>query len=225
MLSKSLLIALIIALMLAGCGTPPAPPSAAAPSAVASPLTVAPTAPTPQPSDLAADLAATVTAQLAPGDGMDVTVIVLKRGTTEQPLWAVFSTGTALDTPRVVAIYAHADSGWHELSRVTLDNPISIGLDDVAQVPFTPPDIWLAVRGSSGLVGPCCYDLLRFDGTALHNELSVAERGLESAVIRSGPGGVPEVQITVRPWTGAGGASAPEAVTVYRWNGQRMVKQ
>lgn len=75
------------------------------------------------------------------------------------------------------------------------------------------------------LVEPCCYDLLRFDGTALHNELSVAERGIESALIRPGPGGVPEVQITVQPWNGASAAPAPQEVTVYRWDGRCVVKQ
>lgn len=55
-----------------------------------------------------------MTAQLVPGDtsdGMGIAVIALEHGATAQPLWAVFSTGTALDTRHFVAVYARRMSG------------------------------------------------------------------------------------------------------------------
>ena len=122
-----------------------------------------------------------------------------------------------------LAIYRADQAGWRRITSVQLDMPTVEG-GGVQQVALTDKAIWIAVRGRSSLVGPCCFDLLRFDGTQLTTEIHFSERGLQD-VRYSTSGEQPEVRIVVQPFGGATATPAPPVELVYVWDGSRMVER
>ena len=155
----------------------------ASPTAVPTlaPSTNTPTEPTAVPNANA--LLNLVEAELPPNayDAIDVLPLHVPEG--ERPLWAVFSQGHRnYDLNPVpghfVAIYTLVNGRWQALARQTLNNeelgeygfgPDILFEQGVTQVDLDPTNIWLVVDGGAGAHGGT-FQLLRFDGAALHLE-------------------------------------------------------
>ncbi len=98
------------------------------------------------------------------------------------PLWAVYSQGFRnFDLDPVpghfVAIYTWQNNNWQELARQDLHEqqennfgPDYLNEHSVNQVDIDPAHIWLAIDGGIGAHGGT-FQLLRFDGAALHLEV------------------------------------------------------
>ncbi len=222
--------------------SPPAP-TAAPTSPTREPAAVPPTEPAVLPSSeedltrLTAELAATMTARLptpaptsasepVPSEGLTaVQVISLTGGAVDRPVWAVASAGVAPPgAQHFVALFTYSAGSWQEVSRIMLDTPTHLDEHSMAQVRIEPRRIWLEVRGRSGLIGPCCYDLLSFDGVTLRNELSYQERYFEPAVEDVNADGIAEVVLTIQPYGGASEWPQRHAAKLFHWDGAQMVE-
>ncbi|HEY0070956.1 MAG TPA: hypothetical protein VGE04_13400 [Chloroflexia bacterium] len=132
---------------------------------------------------LAIELQATVVAGLpatpTPGaEGSDFGgfegVNVIPLNTPDGSLWAAYSYGARRFEPleqHFVAVYTHGEAGWRELGRVVLEDPDYVDRAGVEQVAIEPENAWLQVESGVGAHGGC-FNLLRFDGQALHSEVS-----------------------------------------------------
>lgn len=134
---------------------------------------------------LAIELQATVVAGLpvTPTPGADdfggiegVYVIPLDTSDGSGSFWAAYSYGIRRFEPleqHFVAIFSHDEAGWQEWSRVELEDPDYIDGAGVQQVEveIEPENTWLQVESGVGAHGGC-FNLLRFDGKALHHEVS-----------------------------------------------------
>ncbi len=99
------------------------------------------------------------------------------------PLWTVYSQGFRnYDIDPVpshfVAIYTWQNNSWQELAHQELNNldennfgPDYLYEQGVTQVDIDPATVWLAIDGGVGAHGGT-FQLLRFDGTALHQEVA-----------------------------------------------------
>lgn len=89
-------------------------------------------------------------------------------------LWAAYSYGArSFDPPaqHFVAVYTQAEAGWLELDRVELEDPDYLDRLGVQQVAVDLESTWLQVESGVGAHAGC-FDLLRFDGQKLRNEVS-----------------------------------------------------
>ncbi|MDQ4078788.1 MAG: hypothetical protein M3220_21420, partial [Chloroflexota bacterium] len=182
----------------------------------------------PSASALSADVTEIVATDiLATNSDYTLAPLPLQNNVDDRPLWAVFSTGdaTEISQEHFVAVYTQTPDGWQELDRVILPRAIVLAADAVTQVELAAGNLWLAVRGSSALVGSCCYDLLRFDGTTLQNALSYEARSIEHIETRIAQDGTPEVMITVQPWGGANAPTPPPDTTTFYWTGEQFVER
>ncbi|MFZ1397580.1 MAG: hypothetical protein WAS33_11805, partial [Candidatus Promineifilaceae bacterium] len=117
-------------------------------------------------------------------DGLDVLELNAPNG----PLWAVHSLGFQnfdLDPwpSHFVALYTWHNNSWQELARQLLNTDelgeiafgpnilFEQGVTQVELAPDDPQNIWLAVDGGAGAHGGT-FQLLRFDGAALHLEIN-----------------------------------------------------
>ena len=113
-------------------------------------------------------------------DGLAVLPLNVPAG--EGPLWAVHSAGfhnfdiSPLPS-HFIAIYTWQNGSWQELARQELNNlddnnfgPDYIYEQGITQVDIDPAYVWLAIDGGVGAHGGS-FQLLRFDGTALHVEV------------------------------------------------------
>jgi tetratricopeptide (TPR) repeat protein len=119
----------------------------------------------------------------SPGGIAEVGVLPLTVSSGSQPLWAVFSVGMRgfTDPPQdhFIAIYAHSDAGWQELTRLELagnfdpeafePSPDYVFEGSLRQVNVEPSRIWLQLEGGAGAHGGT-YHLLSFDGQVLKIE-------------------------------------------------------
>lgn len=250
------LVLVLTLLGLPGCGTQPAaaPPTNA--PASAAPAATVPTVPTDAPTDAPAEataapaetasavtpvantadmistLVANLTAQqpTTATERLQLHAFQLVQHKVDLPLWVVYTSGSSADAGQehVVSIYTPEQAGWRLVSTVTLTTPTAIEPGGVEQVAFAPDGAWawLAVKGSSGLIGPCCFDLLAFEQMALRSELSYSERNIDLDTIMIGPGsdGQPEVSIPVDLYKGMD--TEREHFTVrFVWNGQKVVQR
>jgi hypothetical protein len=176
-----------------------APPASPAPPAAA---TADPLLPT-----WTAELSATAVAQLPPTSTpastgaftfgvTNVGTLPLTVPVGRPPLAAVFSVGSrdfGTDARHFVAVYEREGQGWRERARTELENPDILFDGSIEQVPITPGSIWLAVSGGAG-VHSGCFDLLRFDGSELRDEVSTCHSSPEAAFLEDLDGDdVPEV--------------------------------
>ncbi|MCB9418960.1 MAG: hypothetical protein H6667_04110 [Ardenticatenaceae bacterium] len=158
--------------------TEPTAVPAAAPTATQLPP------PTAVPNANTDDLLALVQAGLSANAFDGLAVLPLYAPWSERPLWAVHSTGFRnYDLNPVpshfIAIYTYENGRWIELARQNLnpENDETIASPDilpegtVTQVGIDPAYVWLAVDGGVGAHGGA-FELLRFDGTALHIEVT-----------------------------------------------------
>jgi len=241
----SLLLTTALILALAACGAPEAGQSpTAAPSAAPTwtPRPIATPAPTELPiATYTAELSATVTAGLPPtatpqpGEGgfapgiSGVGVLPLREAGRSDSLWAVFSVGMhAFDPPQYhfVAIYTRDGAGWRELDRVELEQDDYLDEGGVTQVQLDPRSIWLEVQGGAGAHAGC-YDLLRFDGQKLHDELSGCSASPGAGYLQDLNGdGTPEVVLDATDHYVFCYACGVRLVNyqVQRWDGQKMVE-
>ncbi len=247
----SLLLTTALILALAACGAPEAGQSPTAAPSAAPTWTPRPTvAPqpiaTPAPTELpiatyTAELSATVTAGLPPtatpqpGEGgfapgiSGVGVLPLREAGRSDSLWAVFSVGMhAFDPPQYhfVAIYTRDGAGWRELDRVELEQDDYLDEGGVTQVQLDPRSIWLEVQGGAGAHAGC-YDLLRFDGQKLHDELSGCSASPGAGYLQDLNGdGTPEVVLDATDHYVFCYACGVRLVNyqVQRWDGQKMVE-
>ena len=110
-------------------------------------------------------------------------VLPLNAPAGEQSLWAVHSAGFRnfdLDPlpNHFVTIYTWQNNSWQELARHELNSldennfgPDYLNEQSVNQVDIDPSFTWLAIDGGIGAHGGT-FQLLRFDGTALHLEVT-----------------------------------------------------
>ena len=134
---------------------------------------------------LAIELQALVVAGMSPtptagpdsadyGSTRGVYVIPLTTSSVDSTSWAAFSYGMRRFEPvenHFVAVYSHSESGWQELSRLELEDPDIVDQAAVQQVDVEPENTWIQVESGVGAHAGC-FNLLRFDGNALHNEVS-----------------------------------------------------
>ncbi len=225
--------------------SPTAAPSAAptwTPRPTVAPQPIATPAPTELPiATYTAELSATVTAGLPPtatpqpGEGgfapgiSGVGVLPLREAGRSDSLWAVFSVGMhAFDPPQYhfVAIYTRDGAGWRELDRVELEQDDYLDEGGVTQVQLDPRSIWLEVQGGAGAHAGC-YDLLRFDGQKLHDELSGCSASPGAGYLQDLNGdGTPEVVLDATDHYVFCYACGVRLVNyqVQRWDGQKMVE-
>jgi hypothetical protein len=89
-------------------------------------------------------------------------------------LWVAYTYGMRSFEPleqHFVAVYNQEETGWRELGRVELEDPDYIDSAGVQQVALDMESTWLQVDSGVGAHGGC-FNILRFDGQELHNELS-----------------------------------------------------
>lgn len=235
-IARYLLIA-FLALVLGGCGAPAAeaPPALTATSQPAT-VTAPRSTPSPTTEDHTADLEAFVAAQLQPPlDGAYEesgwsTVGLAVRSLTplrpDQPLWAVFSTGTADPSrvPHFVALYTREATAWRELGRLNLEQPFVVTPESLRQVQLRGQRVWLVINGNSGLVGPCCVDLLSFDGATFSSELAYTARTISAVTVEDEENEQPVLVITVQPWQGASAPPASSEQHRFVWDGSAITR-
>ncbi len=143
-----------------------------------------------------------------------------------EPFVVVYTSGESADvsTPHFVAVYRKQVNTWLEASIITLTNPMIVDQDGVKEVAFAPDHSWIEVRGRSGLVGPCCYDLLSFDGNFLDNKLSFADGTLNEVALEQGPDSKPQVRLNATPFEGAENNAVP-ITKLFVWDGQQMAER
>jgi hypothetical protein len=186
---------LILALALAACTVVPPPTTSPVPATATS----TPEAATPTTAPTATTAAATPTS-VAPAPSTDSLVQLVQAGLPEgafegvvalplavpagqPPLWAAYSVGmrnfdlTPLPN-HFVAIYTHANGDWQELERQefssddqTVSAPDYMANGGLTQVEVEPSHVWLALEGGVGAHSGV-FDLLDFDGQALHVQLN-----------------------------------------------------
>lgn len=168
------------------------------------------------PTDTAA-LHATVLAKAAPSSDHGVVVLPLEY---TQPLWLAYTTGsTVAGQPHTVTLYARDGAGWRMLANHELPDALTVAEGDVAQVLFGDQHAWIAVRSSSGLVGPCCLDVVRYDGSTLRQVFTFSERGVQNIRYRTSPSGNPQIEIDVLPPSGAESKAGTLQTRVFVWDG------
>ncbi len=142
--------------------TPPLPPTLAPPSV----------------EELVLDLEKYVTEAVptpaaADAVGFEGVKAIFLTGSPEELLFAAYSTGLRMFDPvqnHFAAIYQY-DDGWQQLARLPLQNPDYVFESSMRQALLGDGQVWLEVDSGVGAHGSC-YDLLRFDGAALQDEVS-----------------------------------------------------
>jgi hypothetical protein len=124
-----------------------------------------------------------VQSQLPQGAFEGVTALPLTVAAGQPPLWAVYSRGLRnFDQQPLpehfVAIYTQADGKWKELARQefssddqTVSAPDYMEDGGLVQTQIEPTHVWLALEGGAGAHSGV-FDLLDFDGQALHVQLN-----------------------------------------------------
>ncbi|MDQ3706496.1 MAG: hypothetical protein M3437_15020 [Chloroflexota bacterium] len=112
----------------------------------------------------------------SPGFGGFEGVHVMQIDTAEGfgPYWAAYSYGMRRFEPleqHFVAVYSREGDGWREVDRIELEDPDYLDRMGVQQVPIEPENVWLQVESAVGAHSGC-FNILRFDGQRLHNEVS-----------------------------------------------------
>lgn len=156
---------------------PPTQTPVPAPADTAVPPLPTATATTISPDALNEDLKAFVEESiptLSP-DGLDgfggVTVLPTA---ADPPLWAVHTFGFRPFDPlqnHFVAMYSRAGDQWQELSRLELENPDMMFELSGQFVDLGDGRTWIEFQSGAGAHGSC-YDLVRYDGVSLTNEIS-----------------------------------------------------
>jgi hypothetical protein len=253
----TLLLTTCLLFTLAACGAPPtsAAPTAAAtseptrptlapePSATPIPPTLVPTAlATEVPlAMMTAELSATVVAALPPtptpdaangtgGFGLEgVSAQALRSPAGWPPLWAVASHGMSVGDPsqvHFVEIYSREGGAWRRLDRFELTDDDYLDPTGLAQVDIDPKNIWLEAQGGAGAHSGC-YDLLRFDGSKLHSEVSSCSSSPGDSRLEDVNGdGTLDVVLDATDYYVFCYACGVRQVgyTVMRWDGQSMVE-
>ncbi len=166
--------------------------TAAPPTRISIPTPADPPAPPPTPTAtslspgvLSANLKAFVEADLPTfsQDGLDgfggVTVLQVA---TNPPLWAIHTFGFRSFDPmqnHFVAIYSLAGDQWQELSRLELPDPDFMFEESGRLVNLGDGRIWIEFQSGVGAHGSC-YDLVRYDGVTLSDEISNCHSSLAS---------------------------------------------
>jgi hypothetical protein len=247
-----LLLTAALLCTLAACGSPSSTespttePTAAptrTPRPTLAPATLEPTAaPTALPvATFTAELSATAAAGLPPtptpdsaggtgGFGLEgVSAQALEVPDGWPPLWAVSSRGMSVGEPsqaHFVAIYTRDGGEWQELDRFTLTNDDYLDEQGVSQVQVDPRYVWLEAQGGAGAHSGC-YDLLRFDGTKLHDEASGCSSSPGAGGLQDVNGdGTPDVVLDATDYYVFCYACGVRLINyqVLRWDGQKMVE-
>lgn len=193
------------------------------------------------PATLAAELKATLASQLTPTATPDrhgfafysgvegVSAFPLDNRLDKRSLWVAYSQGMrSFDPPQnhFVAIYTRTGLLWRELGRLELSNSDYYSEWAVEQVQIDDSRVWLQVQGGAGAHGGC-FDLLNFDGQALHNVLTnctstplagelrdLNQDGKLEALLNTSENYVFCYACGVRVWS----------YQVWRWDGEQMVE-
>jgi hypothetical protein len=142
-------------------------------------------------------------------------------------LWAVASHGMSMGDPsqvHFVAIYTHAGGDWKQLDRFELTNDHYLDPTGLAQVDIEPKNIWLEAQGGAGAHSGC-YDLLRFDGSKLHSEISSCSSSPGNGRIEDVDGdGTPDVVLDATDYYVFCYACGVREINfrVMRWDGAQM---
>lgn len=245
-----LLLMAAIALLFAACGgetrSLDSTPQTAAPEvATAQPLapatpTDAPTAtPTAAPeiqmaaaSDVSADeaalpqiLADSLGIALQPGSGTWESVEVLP---LSSDLWAAYTTGLRSFDPlknHAVAIFTPKGGAWVELSRAELECGDYLDSRSIKQVALDQKSLWLAAETGTGAHSGC-FDLLRWDGTALTIAVSGFNSSPGAGEVRDVDGdGQPEVVLNATdPYVFCYACGVRlYNISLLRWNGTELL--
>jgi tetratricopeptide (TPR) repeat protein len=115
---------------------------------------------------------------------------------SNQPLWAAHTFGSRSFEPEekhYIAIYAHPNEKWQEVSRAELGEADYVDPASVTQVQIEPTQVWLQVDAGVGAHGGIFY-ILRFDGTSLHKEVEFSNATPAAGEVRDVNGdGAPDV--------------------------------
>jgi hypothetical protein len=227
----------------------PRPSATAAPTlapeatATLPPPVVVPTAPadTSALATMTAELSATVVASLPPtptpdqangtgGFGLEGASAQALRSPQGWPqLWAVASHGMSMGDPtqtHFVAIYTREGDNWKQLDRFELTDDDYLDPTGLAQVDVEPSNIWLEAQGGAGAHSGC-YDLLRFDGSKLHSEVSSCSSSPGGSRLEDINGdGTLDVVLDATDYYVFCYACGVRKIsyTVLRWDGQKMAE-
>lgn len=145
------------------------------------------------------------------------------------PLWVAYTYGARSFEPEekhYVAIYAHPNEKWQELSKVEMDLPDYINPESVTQVQIDPTQLWVAVDGGAGAHAGAFY-LLRFDGRTLRKEVEASSASPGAGEVRDVNGdGTPDVVLDESDPYVFCYACGVRLLNfgVMRWDGNQMVR-
>lgn len=195
-----------------------APPATA--TSIPAPITA-----TANPADLSQILAESLGIALQPGSGAWESVEVLP---LTPDLWAAFTTGFRSFDPiknHAVAVFTQEDGLWVELGRVELECADYIDSRSLRQAALDQSSIWLTVDAGTGAHSGC-FDLLRWDGTALTIAVSGFNSSPGAGEVRDVDGeGQPEVVLNASDpyiFCYACGVRLYN-ISILRWNGTELL--
>lgn len=225
-------------LLLAACGGASPPPDSI-PVAIATAQPVAPATPASTPTaepeiqavvsadvaDLPRIFADSLGIVLQPGSGSWESVEVLP---LTPELWAAYTTGFSYNDPpktHAVAIFTQQNGLWNELGRVALECGGYVDSGSVQQVSLDQSFLWLAVDSGTGAHSGC-FDLLRWDGTALTIAVSGFNSSPGAGEVRDvdGDGQAEVVLNTTDPYVFCYACGVRLFnISILRWNGSEFL--
>jgi len=179
-----------------------------------------------------AQLSATAVANLPPpptnpDDPGIRTVGLIPLTGSQSPVTAVYTVGMrdfAGNQKHYVTIYSYTSGRWRQVTGADLPNADYIDAQGVRQVMLDPRRNWIEVQSGAGAHGGC-YDLLSFNGTTLHNEVSYCHDNPDAGSLEDLNGdGVPDVVLnTTDDYVFCYACGVREQnIQVFRWDGSHM---
>jgi|GEM_PF-1364592 len=169
--------------------------------------------------------------------GVELFELSLSANVSQESLWAAYTYGSSrfdVGQPHVLAIYRAANGTWEEVARQELvddldtpslePSPEYLDANGVQQVRVEPTNLWFEVIGGTG-VHSGTYNLLRFDGEQLYNEIaSFSSSPRAGSLVDLDSDEQPEVLLNATDYYVFCYACGVQAIdfTVLYWNGTNM---
>ena len=205
------------------CGGQPTAPSAVTAGAVAERLRWEPWRPETAASstgvELRADLIGHVRAAM-PVVGIAETIPLAGDLLGGRAFWAAVVAPEFEVTTWLLVVYEHNGSGWREVARRELSYHIP---GRVAPAGIEPTHAWVVAKGGSGARGVPTWEVLRFDGEALHVEVVDGWRDVMLVDV-DGDGTVEVVGEQISHVNCYYCGLTSTSFSLHRWNGLEMVE-